>query len=149
MDIKRINRLILIMEEENLVELEIEDEDFKVKITKPQENSMIKSKSFSPEVLSTKKIPIKKFEKTELVKLTSSMVGFFYLSQTPTSPPYVNVGDKVLPTQIVCAIEVMGVVNEIEAKVAGKIKEILVEDSHPVEYGQPLFLIEPEEEENV
>lgn len=149
MDIKRINRLILIMEEENLVELEIEDEDFKVKITKTQENSMIKSKSFSPEVLSTKKIPIKKFEKTELVKLTSSMVGFFYLSQTPTSPPYVNVGDKVLPTQIVCAIEVMGVVNEIEAKVAGKIKEILVEDSHPVEYGQPLFLIEPEEEENV
>lgn len=149
MDIKRINRLISIMEEKNLVELEVEDEDFKVKITKPESSSMIESKSFSPEILSTKKIPIKKFEKTEWVKLTSSMVGFFYLSQTPTSPPYVNVGDKVLPTQIVYAIEVMGVVNEIEAKIAGKIKEILVEDGHPVEYGQPLFLIEPEEEENV
>ncbi|MEW6097080.1 MAG: acetyl-CoA carboxylase biotin carboxyl carrier protein [bacterium] len=149
MDLKRINRLITIMEEENLAELEIEDEDFKVKIAKPQAGSIIESKSSThkSKVLSTKKIPIKKFEGKEVFKLTSPMVGFFYLSQTPRSPHYVNVGDKVLPTQIVCAIEVMGVVNEIEAKVAGKIKKILVEDGQPVEYGQPLFLIEPEEKE--
>jgi acetyl-CoA carboxylase biotin carboxyl carrier protein len=149
MDLKRVNRLISIMDDENLEELEIEDEDFKVKIKKPEVGSIIESKSSTskPEKLVTRKIPIKKYKKKELVKITSPMVGFFYLSQTPTSPPYVKVGDKVLPTQIVCAIEVMGVVNEIEAKVSGKIKEILVEDGHPVEYGQPLFLIEPKEEE--
>jgi len=148
MDLKRINRLVNIMEEENLAELEIEDEDFKVKMAKPKAGFVIESKSFASkaEKLPTMKIPIKKFEKKEMVKITSPMVGFFYLAPTPTSPNYVNVGDAVSPLQIVCAIEVMGVVNEIEAKVSGKIKEILVEDGHPVEYGQPLFLIEPEAE---
>jgi len=148
MDLKRINRLISLMEEENLAELEIGDEDFKVKIAKPQPGFVIESKSFTSksEILSTQKIPIKKFEKKELIKITSPMVGFFYLSATPTSPNYVHIGDNVLPRQIICAIEVMGVVNEIEAKVSGKIKEILVKDGHPVEYGQLLFLIEPEEE---
>lgn len=148
MDLKRVNRLISIMDEENLSELEIEDEDFKVKIKKPELGLIIKSKSYTSksEKLATRKIPIRKYKKKELVKITSPMVGFFYLSQTPTSTPYVKVGDKVLPTQIVGVIEVMGVVNEIEAKVSGKIKEILVKDGHPVEYGQPLFLIEPDDE---
>ncbi len=149
MDLKRIKRLIIIMDDENLAELEIEDEEFKVKIKKPDNGSIIESNLFKPEMLSTRKIPIKNLKKEDVIKLTSPMVGFFYLSQTPTSPHYVEVGDKVLPTQIVCAIEVMGVVNEIEAKVSGTIKEILVKDGHPVEYGQPLFLIEPKEEENV
>lgn len=151
MDLKRVNRLIEIMEEENLAELEIIDEDFKVKMVKPQLGFMIESKSSLSKLegIPTQEIPIKKFERKELIKITSPLVGFFYLSPTPTSPHYVNIGDKVLPTQIVGAIEVMGVVNEIEAKTGGKIKEILVEDGHAVEYGQPLFLIEPEEKENV
>lgn len=159
MDIKRIKRLMTIMEKENLAELELEDEEFKVKITKevsPQTSlklgpsfklgSVVESKSATSKSgeLSIKKIPIKEFEKEKLVKLTSPMVGFFYHSQTPTSPPYVEVGDKIMPAQIVGAVEVMGVINEIEAKVSGEIKKILVGDGHPVEYGQPLFLIEPE-----
>ncbi len=147
-----------IMEKENLAELELEDEEFKVKITKegaPQIGAKFRSATSKLEGLPVKKIPIKKFEKEKLgpdlklVKLTSPMVGFFYRSQTPTSPPYVEVGDKITPSQIVGAVEVMGVINEIEAKVSGEIKKILVEDGHPVEYGQPLFLIEPEEKGNV
>lgn len=151
MDLKRVNRLIEIMEEEHLAELEIADEDFKVKMVKPQLGFMIESKSSLSklETLSSKKIPIKKFEKKELIKITSPLVGFFYRSPNPTAPNYVNIGDSVLPTQVVGAIEVMGVVNEIEAKTKGKIKEILVEDGQAVEYGQLLFLIEPEEKENV
>ena len=165
MDLKRIKRLITIMEKENLAELEFEDEDFEVKIIKPVEDviplkvipqiGVIQSKSatsksggitsrgITSKELSVKKIPIKGFEnKFKTLLLTSPMVGFFYHSPTPTSPPYVQVGDKIIPSQIVGAIEVMGVINEIEAKVSGEIKKILVEDGHPVEYGQSLFLIE-------
>ncbi|MEW6621358.1 MAG: acetyl-CoA carboxylase biotin carboxyl carrier protein [bacterium] len=148
MDIKRVNKLITIMEEENLSEVEIEDEDFKVKLKKPQGGGVIESIS-KPKGLPTQKIPIKELKKKDLITLTSPMVGFFYLSPTPTSPPYVKIGDKVTPTDIVCAIEVMGVINEIEAKTYGKIKEILVEEGHPVEYGQPLFLIKLGGEEDV
>jgi acetyl-CoA carboxylase biotin carboxyl carrier protein len=143
------------MEKEDLAELELEDEEFKVKITKPELNSMFETKSSKLEKLPSKKIPIQEFKKenkfktSPLVKVTSPMVGFFYHSQTPTSPPYIQVGDKITPSQIVGAIEVMGVVNEIEAKVSGEVKKILVEDGHPVEYGQPLFLIESKEEGNV
>lgn len=152
MDLKRIKRLMTIMEKENLAELELEDEEFKVKITKPQIGEIAPLVVQSKPITSPKgatKIPIKEFEKEKLVKMTSPMVGFFYHSQTPTSPPYVEVGDKIMPSQIVGAIEVMGVINEIEAKVSGEVKKILVEDGHPVEYGQPLFLIEPKEERNV
>ncbi|MDI6734668.1 MAG: acetyl-CoA carboxylase biotin carboxyl carrier protein [bacterium] len=157
MDLKRVKRLMTIMEKENLAELELEDEEFKVKITKPEFGVVaplsVGHKYGIPAITTTsKKIPIKEFEKEKLtpnlrlVKLTSPMVGFFYHSQTPTSPPYVKVGDKITVSQMVGAVEVMGVINEIEAKVSGEIKKILVEDGHPVEYGQPLFLIEPEEE---
>lgn len=151
MDLKKVNRLIEIMEEENLAELEIIDEDFKVKMVKPQLGFIIESKSSLSKLegISTQKIPIKKFERKELIKITSPLVGFFHLSPTPVSPPYVNIGDTVLPRQTVGAIEVMGVINEVEAKTGGKIKEILVEDGQSVEYGQPLFLIEPEGKENV
>lgn len=153
MDIKRISRLITIMNEENLAELEVEDDDFKIKVIKPQGSSIIKSKSVihKPETLPPESIPIKdKDMKKKTVKVTSPMVGFFYLSRTPTSPPYVKVGDRVSPTQIVGIVEVMGVINEVKAKVKGKVMEILVEDGCPVEYGQPLFLVEPDEgEENV
>ena len=165
MDLKRVKRLMTVMEKENLAELELEDEEFKVKIIKegvPQIGVKSRSATSKLEGLPIKKIPIKKFEKEKLgpdlklgpdsksgpnfksVKLTSPMVGFFYRSQTPTSPPYVEVGDKITPSQIIAAVEVMGVINEIEAKVSGEIKKILVEDGHPVEYGQPLFLIEKE-----
>ena len=76
-------------------------------------------------------------------QITSPIVGTFYRKPSPDSPPYVEVGDEVGPDTVVCIIEAMKVMNEIKAETSGTIRKILVEDATPVEYGQPLFLIEP------
>ena len=73
----------------------------------------------------------------------SPMIGTFYVSANPESPPFVNVGDVVKKGQTLCVIEAMKLFNEIESDIAGKIVEVLVEDANPVEYDQPLFVIEP------
>jgi acetyl-CoA carboxylase biotin carboxyl carrier protein len=77
------------------------------------------------------------------VSVESPMVGTFYRAPSPNADPYVREGDVVKEGQIVCVIEAMKLMNEIEAKVGGRIAKILVENGHAVEYGQPLFLIEP------
>jgi acetyl-CoA carboxylase biotin carboxyl carrier protein len=78
-----------------------------------------------------------------MATIEAPMVGTFYRASSPTSDPYVREGDMVKEGQIVCIIEAMKLMNEIEAKVAGRVVKILVENAQPVEYGQPLFLIEP------
>ena len=78
-----------------------------------------------------------------MVTVEAPMVGTFYRASSPTSDPYVQENDVVKEGQIVCIIEAMKLMNEIEAKVAGRVVKILVENAQPVEYGQPLFLIEP------
>ncbi|PLR76454.1 acetyl-CoA carboxylase biotin carboxyl carrier protein [Bacillus sp. V3-13] len=83
-------------------------------------------------------------EAANLHKITSPMVGTFYQSSSPDSPPYVKVGSKVTNDSIVCIVEAMKLFNEIEAEVNGEIVEILVSDGQLVEYGQPLFLVKPE-----
>jgi acetyl-CoA carboxylase biotin carboxyl carrier protein len=75
--------------------------------------------------------------------VTSPIVGTFYRASSPDKPPYVEVGDVVKKGQVLCIIEAMKLMNEIESETAGKIVQILVENGHPVEYGQPLFVIEP------
>ena len=71
------------------------------------------------------------------------MVGTFYRSASPDKPPYVKIGDEVEMGDTVCIIEAMKLFNEIESEIKGQIVKVLVEDSSPVEYDQPLFLIEP------
>lgn len=83
-------------------------------------------------------------EDTNLVKITSPMVGTFYAAPAPDKPPYVQVGDKVKEDTVVCIVEAMKLFNEIEAEVKGEIVEVLVENGQLVEYGQPLFLVKPE-----
>jgi acetyl-CoA carboxylase biotin carboxyl carrier protein len=78
-----------------------------------------------------------------MMSLEAPMVGTFYRASSPTADPYVREGDVVKEGQIVCIIEAMKLMNEIEAKVAGRIAKVLVENGQAVEYGQPLFLIEP------
>jgi len=77
------------------------------------------------------------------VEIKSPMIGTFYRSANPESEPYVSVGDTVSTGQTVCIVEAMKLFNEIESEVSGKIVEILVDDASPVEYDQPLFLVEP------
>jgi len=81
--------------------------------------------------------------KTDQTRVTSPIVGTFYRSSSPDKPSYVEVGDIVRKGQVLCIIEAMKLMNEIESETAGQITQILVENGNPVEYGQPLFVIEP------
>jgi len=76
--------------------------------------------------------------------ITAPMVGTFYMSPKPGAPAFVEIGQQVEPKSVVCIIEVMKLMNNLEAKVNGRVKEIYVEDQQPVEYGQPIMLIEKE-----
>ncbi|MDF2680748.1 MAG: accB [Brevibacillus sp.] len=83
-------------------------------------------------------------EDANLHKIVSPMVGTFYSSPEPGKPAYVQAGDKVNASKVVCIVEAMKLFNEIEAEVNGEIVKVLVEDGQLVEYGQPLFLVKPE-----
>jgi acetyl-CoA carboxylase biotin carboxyl carrier protein len=76
-------------------------------------------------------------------EVKSPMIGTFYRSSTPDKPPFVSVGDDVKKGDVLCIIEAMKLFNEIESEVSGKIVKVLIDDSSPTEYDQPLFLIEP------
>ncbi len=78
-----------------------------------------------------------------MVTIEAPMVGTFYRASSPTAEPYVGEGDLVKEGQILCIIEAMKLMNEIESKVGGRIVKIFVENAHPVEFGQSLFLIDP------
>jgi acetyl-CoA carboxylase biotin carboxyl carrier protein len=80
---------------------------------------------------------------TNLVEIKSPMVGTFYAAPEPGAAPYVKVGSRVSQGQVVCIIEAMKIMNEIEAEVSGMVREVLVENAHPVEFGQPLYRVDP------
>src|SRR5207248_10562617 len=81
--------------------------------------------------------------KAQLVDIKSPMVGTFYSAPEPGAGPYVKVGSRVAAGQVVCIIEAMKIMNEIEAEVAGLVREVCVENAQPVEFGQPLFRVDP------
>jgi len=81
--------------------------------------------------------------KTRLIEVKSPMVGTFYRAPEPGAEPYVKSGSRVSPGQTLCIIEAMKIMNELEAEVSGTIREVLVEDAQPVEFGQVLFRVEP------
>lgn len=82
-------------------------------------------------------------DELKLITVRSPMIGTFYRSNGPDKPPFVSAGDDVAPGKVLCIIEAMKLFNEIESEVSGKIVKVLVENASPVEYDQPLFLIEP------
>lgn len=88
--------------------------------------------------------PVNNTRSEELHTITSPMVGTFYQAPSPDSPPYVKTGDKVNEESVVCIVEAMKLMNEIEAEVKGEIVEVLAENGQLVEYGQELFLVKPE-----
>jgi acetyl-CoA carboxylase biotin carboxyl carrier protein len=139
MDLEKLKEFIEFMNENNLCELEIEKEGERIRLKKFSEENLpvIRKVNFPVE-------EEKKERKEErLIEIKSPMVGTFYRAPSPGAKPYVEVGDIVNPGDVVCIIEAMKLMNEIKAEVGGKIKEILVENGHPVEFGQTLFLIEP------
>lgn len=161
MDYNQIRELIQSINNSNIGELSIEQGDFKISIRQvratesqvvqltpgqntqplvaaPSVSSVMQSVSASQaspasaESASGKTIAIK-----------SPMIGTFYRSPSPDKPAFVSVGDEIAPGKVICIIEAMKLFNEIESEVSGRIVKVLADDASPVEYDQPLFLIEP------
>jgi len=142
-DTKIIKELIALMEEHNLSEIEIEKEGIKVKLKKGgQEIKVVESVPLGGASFQKEKTS-EVGEEKNAIQVTSPMVGTFYRAPSPGAQPYVEVGQIVNPGDVLCIIEAMKLMNEIKSEVKGKILEILVDNGQPVEFGQPLFLVEP------
>ena len=146
-DYKEIIKLIDLLEERNLTHFELEVEGFKIKISKTLSPTSSAEGDAVPSLPSEQEenllLSQERSEEREdnFYYITSPMVGTFYRSPNPTSAPFVDVGDKVKKNQILCIIEAMKLMNEIESDVEGVLEEIYVENGKPVEYGQKLFAI--------
>lgn len=158
MDLKEIQTLIKFISSSKVDEVSIEKKDFKIKIRRnlPSGTAVVAAPAAvtapAPAAIAPTTAPVAKTEtaaapaapeqpKGEEIK--SPMIGTFYRKSSPDKPNFVEVGDTVEKGQVICIIEAMKLFNEIESEVSGKIVKVLVDDSQPVEYDQPLFLVEP------
>ena len=146
MDIKYIEKLAKLIKENQLTELSVKDGEQTVTLKK--EAKMAEAVQVMPQIqksqpVQPKEQPVeeKQAKKTDKV-IKSPMVGTFYKAPAAGAPPFVEVGGLVAQGEVVCIIEAMKLMNEIESDFSGKIVEICVEDGQPVEYGQPLMYIE-------
>ena len=155
MNLKELKELIEMLKNSDISELEIERSGVKVRLRKGGDvtfHPAMPRMEYPPAAIVAPAIPElqttpaeKQPEPTKAnqTRVTSPIVGTFYRSSSPDKPPYAEVGDVVKKGQVLCIIEAMKLMNEIESETAGKIIQILVENGSPVEYGQPLFVIEP------
>jgi acetyl-CoA carboxylase biotin carboxyl carrier protein len=165
MEFKQIQELIKIINKSNISELSVEEGEFKITIkqTQPSETQYV---AVQPQMVQMPQVaapqPVQQASapaqsaasatpqgasapanSDKLITVKSPMIGTFYRSPSPDKPQFVNVGDDIKQGQVVCIIEAMKLFNEIESEVSGKIVKVLVDDASPVEYDQPLFLVEP------
>ncbi len=153
MDINYIKSLIKLVSENSVDELEIEENGNRIKIAKSKPESIqqqIPNYYSIPQQfpLPQQTLPTAPIEKQEEVQknykeIKSPIVGTFYRFPAPDAPPYVEVGSEIKSGNVLCIIEAMKLMNEIESEMSGKIVKILVENGKPVEFNQVLFLVEP------
>lgn len=168
MDLKQIQELIRFVAKAGVSEVQLEQDDFKIVIKTGKDVPMMPMQgtaSMAPQVYYTgatqpsqpaaqsqapaaestapkaAETPAESASKTETIK--SPMIGTFYRRPSPDKEPYVKVGDTISKGQVVCVVEAMKLFNEIESDISGRVVKILLDDSSPVEYDQPLFLVEP------
>jgi acetyl-CoA carboxylase biotin carboxyl carrier protein len=161
MDLKDIQNLIKFVAKSGASEVKLEMEDIKITVKTGSEKTetTILQSALSPAQmpvvsqvvpqgeaaapLAAAPVAAVSSEDDKYVTITSPIIGTFYRKPSPDKALFVEIGDVVSPDSIVCVIEAMKLFNEIESEVSGKIVKILVEDSSPVEFGQPLFLVDP------
>lgn len=148
MDFFQIKELITLMESSTLTELEIEREGFKLRINRKKEiASEVPASAVAaptPQLSEKEEVALDpQPEQTGLLEVTAPMVGTFYRAPAPDAAPYVQVGDTIEVGQVLFIIEAMKMMNEIVAESQGVVKQILAENGKPVEYGQPVMLIDP------
>ncbi|AGA76487.1 acetyl-CoA carboxylase biotin carboxyl carrier protein [Echinicola vietnamensis] len=159
MKAKEIQELIDFISNSGLAEVKIETDEFKLSIKKNAETQVVKAAETAPSPAPSpapapasapapaaspapeKEAPAA--DASNYVEIKSPMIGTFYTTPNPDADNFVSVGDSVKPGQTVCIIEAMKLFNEIESEVSGKIVKVLVENATPVEYDQPLFLVDP------
>ncbi|WP_158825558.1 acetyl-CoA carboxylase biotin carboxyl carrier protein [Mucilaginibacter lacusdianchii] len=159
MDIKQIQDLIRFVSKSGVNEVSIEQNDFKITIKTNQAPTYVNATIPGQQVaapIAAAPAPVVAVEHTaapteapaaadvsKYVTIKSPMIGTFYRSSSPDKPSFANVGDEIKAGSVLCIIEAMKLFNEIESEVSGRIVKVLVENSSPVEYDQPLFLVEP------
>jgi acetyl-CoA carboxylase biotin carboxyl carrier protein len=162
MDFKQIQELIKMINKSNIGEVSVEEKGFKLTIKQKEEPvqqviaaplqaqpmTALAAPALSPPQSPAVSASDKAGKPAEApagntVTIKSPMIGTFYRSASPDKPSFVNPGDEIEPGKVVCIIEAMKLFNEIESEVKGRIVKVLVEDASPVEYDQPLFLVEP------
>ena len=154
MDIKQIQDLIKFVSKSGVNEVSIEEKDFKITIKTTQEPTYVTAAV--PAALAQVAAPIVAqqvpasiavvpvvVDETNYITIKSPMIGTFYRSSAPDKANFVNVGDEIEAGQVLCIVEAMKLFNEIESEVSGRIVKVLIDNSSPVEYDQPLFLVEP------
>ena len=151
MDIKDIKRIIELMKENELSEFELAEEGFRISLrrkglgSEPQVvMAQMPMQAAAPVAAApAAAAPVAPAVPSNLIEIKSPMVGTFYRSSSPETEPFMSLGKEVDQESVVCIIEAMKVMNEIKAEVKGTNRKILVENATPVEFGQPLFLVEP------
>jgi acetyl-CoA carboxylase biotin carboxyl carrier protein len=156
MDIKQIQDLIKFVSKSGVNEVSIEEKDFKITIKTNQEPTYVTASvpaaipAPAPVQAATPAAPVATTpvapaasDDSKYITVKSPMIGTFYRSPGPDKAVFVNVGDEITSGKTLCIIEAMKLFNEIESEVSGKIVKILVNDAQPVEYDQPLFLVDP------
>jgi acetyl-CoA carboxylase biotin carboxyl carrier protein len=162
LDLKELKDILQILEEKEITEFELEEEGLKLRIRKaaasanhsgPTAVLPLHMPTVIPAATASAPAPAapppaapepSAALETGHVLVKSPIVGTFYRSADPNSPPFVNVGDRVRVGQVLCIIEAMKLMNEIEAEVAGEVQKVHHENGQPVQYGDPLFTIRPE-----
>ena len=147
MDLEKVKQLLAFMEEHDLAEIEIEEEGTKVRLRKNSPTPVVAPAAVvAPGALLTNSgapAAVETAKPKDTVEITSPMVGTFYRAPVPEAEPFVSVGQEVNEDTVVCIIEAMKVMNEINAKIHGEVVAVLVENGEPVEFGQPLMLVKP------
>jgi acetyl-CoA carboxylase biotin carboxyl carrier protein len=151
MNIKEIKEMINLMNENNLMELEIEKDNVRIRLKKTAAGfeglnaPIVIEKESIPRLARTPQEASQPEPEApaKTIEIKAPMVGTFYRAPSPDSPPFVEVGQIIEPGQVICIIEAMKLMNEIKSEIKGKVAEVLVENAEPVEYGQTMLLLEP------
>jgi acetyl-CoA carboxylase biotin carboxyl carrier protein len=151
MTLKEIRALLELLREFGLAEIEVERSGERLRVRRePSPGTAVTAPGAAATPAAPTTVhaapapePIPEDRRQHLVTVEAPMVGTFYRAPSPEAGPYVREGDAIKEGQVLCIIEAMKLMNEIESKVAGRVIRILAENGQPVEYGQPLFLIEP------
>lgn len=154
MDLKDIKAIIDLMRKNAVSELELEKQDFKIRLKRVanggssavyQDDAPILAYATPQTTLAVPAPPVPQTAQptSNEIDIKSPMVGTFYRAPTPEAAPYVDIGAEVGPETVVCIVEAMKVMNEIKAEARGVITQVLVENGKPIEFGQPLFRLRP------